>query len=80
LRKVAAEILKNEGQNKTRIMRKCNITYTHVIKIIDKFKESGLVRIRSQGRDNYVYMTEKGREFFTIFAKMQTDLKKCLEK
>ncbi|MCD6579083.1 MarR family transcriptional regulator [bacterium] len=46
----------------TQVSKGVDCTYSHTIKVLDKFRELGLVQFKKRGRIKLVFLTENGAE------------------
>ena len=58
----------------TIISKKVDCTYSHTVKLLDIFKESGLVEFEKKGRIKIVKLTEVGEEVARHLQKLVTSL------
>ena len=49
------------------LAKEADCTYSHTVKLLDIFQESGLVTFEKQGRIKYVKLTKDGQELATLF-------------
>lgn len=54
------------------LSRDTNCTYSHVVKLLDIFKEMGLVNLERSGRQKFVKLTDKG---FNLAVHLEEALK-----
>jgi predicted transcriptional regulator len=66
--------LKNEPKYATILSKEVDLTYSHTVKLLDQFKNFGLVEFEKKGRIKVVKLTDTGVEiaklFDTIFGKL----------
>ena len=69
--------LRNSGKLNN-CLRKCKevgLTYSTYLKIINKFKELGILNMNKKGRINEITLTENGKEIAGILIKINELLK-----
>jgi len=66
--------LKNEPKYATILSKEVDLTYSHTVKLLDQFKNFGLVEFEKKGRIKVVKLTDTGADivklFDTIFGKL----------
>jgi predicted transcriptional regulator len=66
--------LKSEPKYATILSKEVDLTYSHTVKLLDQFKNFGLVEFEKKGRIKVVKLTDTGEDiakvFDTIFAKL----------
>jgi len=76
------DILKamNRGVKKpTRIMYLSNISWVPLSNILKFLVEQGVVTVKSEGRREEYFLTEKGREILNVYKKLQSLLMEKIE-
>lgn len=56
------ESLKKGPRYATQISKEVDCTYSHTVKLLDDFKESGLVDFKKQGRIKIIELTKDGED------------------
>lgn len=64
----------DSGSYKTEIAKKIDVTYSHVVKLIHVFVDSGHVTITKKGRVAWVHLTQKGRELKELLGRCRGNL------
>ena len=59
------------------LAKEIDCTFPHIIKILGKFRELGLVSFRAQGRKKLVFLTATGKQLAADFAKVANTLKQA---
>ena len=66
--------LRNEPKYATILSKEVDLTYSHTVKLLDQFKNFGLVEFEKQGRIKLVKLTEIGEDiaksFEVVFNKL----------
>ncbi len=62
------------------ISREANITYSHTVKLLDLFRDIGLVDFEKKGRIKIVKLTPIGEEITHAFEVLLTKLSKLKER
>ncbi|MEM5879034.1 MAG: winged helix DNA-binding protein [Candidatus Aenigmatarchaeota archaeon] len=66
--------LKNEPKYATILSKEVDLTYSHTVKLLDQFKNFGLVDFEKKGRIKIVKLTDTGtdiaKSFDTTFSKL----------
>ena len=52
------------------LSKEADCTYSHAVKILNKFKESGLVEFDKQGRRKLIELTEKGERIASSMERL----------
>jgi len=69
LRKKPVRLLLNvrmgNGKYVSVLAKEADCTYSHTVKLLDIFEESGLVEFQKQGRIKYVKLTKDGNDLAT---------------
>ena len=68
--------LSREGQvwYASSLAKEIDCTFPHIIKLLSRFKELGLVSFKPEGRKKLVFLTAKGRQIAADFCRLSTDL------
>lgn len=59
--KILSTVYKNEGIWLTKISKILDITYSHLVKLVNKLEKEGFVQLKKAGRTKFVSLTEKGK-------------------
>lgn len=59
--------LKNEPKYATILSKEVDLTYSHTVKLLDQFKNFGLVDFEKKGRIKIVKLTDVGADIAKIF-------------
>jgi predicted transcriptional regulator len=59
--------LKNEPKYATILSKEVDLTYSHTVKLLDQFKNFGLVDFEKKGRIKIVKLTETGIDIAKVF-------------
>lgn len=57
------------------LSKEADCTYSHTVKILDQFKEHGLVEFQKEGRKKLIELTDDGQEL----AERMNNVIECLE-
>ena len=60
-----------------RISRRTSITYSHVVRLIQKLEKLNLVKTERGGRSRFVTLTQKGLELANKFKELEKLIKEC---
>ncbi|MAH43324.1 hypothetical protein CL614_06450 [archaeon] len=58
------------------LAKKTDCTYSHTVKVLDHFKEHGIVEFEKKGRIKYISLTEDGKKLATILQSAERLLHK----
>jgi predicted transcriptional regulator len=76
--------LRNEPKYATILSKEVDLTYSHTVKLLDQFKNFGLVEFEKKGRIKVVKLTEVGddvaKSFEAAFSKLSKLKEKVVEK
>jgi len=56
------------------LAKEIDCTFPHIIKLLSKFKELGLVSFKADGRKKLIFLTSKGRKISADFCKLSVSL------
>ena len=56
------------------LAKEIDCTFPHIIKLLSKFKELGLVSFKPEGRKKLVFLTQKGRKIAADFCRLSVSL------
>ena len=57
-----------------RISNKINVTYSHVTKLLNVMKKAGLIISTLEGRNKYLFLTEKGNNVANLILALREQL------
>lgn len=66
--------LQNRDGYASEVSRITDTTYSHSVKILNRFEEDGLAESERKGRRKIYSLTEKGREFVDMFSEISDHL------
>ena len=58
------------------LSKKTDCTYSHTVKLLDHFKNFGLVEFEKKGRIKYISLTEEGKKLATVLQSAERILNK----
>lgn len=64
----------------TILSKEIDVTYSHTVKLLDQFKNFGLVEFEKKGRIKVVKLTEEGQDLAHAFETAWSKLMKIKEK
>lgn len=73
-------ILKTGPKYATILSKEVDMTYSHTVKLLELFKDYGLVEFEKKGRIKIVKVTELGGDLATAFDSILVKLSKIKEK
>lgn len=60
--KMLVKLKRGDANYASALSREVDCTYSHTVKVLDRFKEHGLVTFNKAGRKKLIELTEDGRE------------------
>jgi predicted transcriptional regulator len=72
--------LRNEPKYATILSKEVDLTYSHTVKLLDQFRNFGLVDFEKKGRIKVVKLTELGEDIAKVFETAYGKLSKLKEK
>jgi len=57
------------------LAKEIDCTFPHIIKLLSKFKELGLVSFKPEGRKKLVFLTPKGQKISADFGRLSDSLR-----
>ena len=56
------------------LAKEIDCTFPHIIKILSRFEERGLVSFKAEGRKKLIFLTSKGRKISADFCRLSASL------